>query len=128
MTLEDGLRSTLGIVVEAGSPVPPYEQVRTQVARQVASGELPAGTRLATVRQLATDLGLAANTVARAYRELEADGVIETQGRRGTFVRSTTPTSSTAEVEELARAYAAAARRLGLTCAEAVRAIERSWS
>ena len=54
----------------------------------MAQGDLAPGTRLPTVRQLAADLGLAANTVARAYRELEADGVIATYGRKGTFVRS----------------------------------------
>ena len=67
-------------------PEPPFEQLRAQVARRAASGELPAGTKLPTVRALATELGLAANTVARAYRELEADGVVVTEGRRGTFI------------------------------------------
>ena len=76
------------LVVDPQSSVPPYEQVRTQVASQVVDGRLPAGTRLPTVRQLAADLGLAVNTVARAYRELETDGVIVTQGGRtgGWFV------------------------------------------
>ena len=74
--------------IDASSPVPPFEQLRAQIASQAASGELPAGTKLATVRALAADLGLAANTVARAYRELEADGVITTHGRKGTFVSS----------------------------------------
>jgi GntR family transcriptional regulator len=114
----------LRLTVEDGSTVPPYEQVRAQIAQQVAGGQLPAGTKLATVRQLAEDLGLAPNTVARAYKELEADGVIETQGRRGTFVRSATPSDSALEA---AREYVAAARRLGLTRPEAVRLVEESW-
>lgn len=75
------------ITVDAGSPVPPYEQVREQVRAQVEAGQLAPGTKLPTVRQLAADLGLAANTVARAYRELEALGVIETRGRAGSVVR-----------------------------------------
>ena len=79
----------MAFAVDASSPVPPFEQLRAGIAGQVAGGELPAGAKLPTVRQLAADLGLAANTVARAYRELEADGVIATQGRRGTFVSST---------------------------------------
>ena len=116
------------VVVDPSSDVPPYEQVRVQVAAQVASGELTAGTRLSTVRQLALDLGLAANTVARAYRVLESDGVIATEGRRGTFVRSDAVTAAPAEIEQLARAYVASARRSGLTCAEATRMVERGWT
>lgn len=115
-------------MVDTASAVPPFEQVRTQVASQVASGELPAGTRLTTVRQLAAQLGLAVNTVARAYRELEADGVVETRGRQGTFVRSDAAASTPAEVGELARAYTSTARRHGLTCAEAVRLVEDAWT
>ena len=76
----------MDIAVDPTSGVPPYEQLRSGIARQAADGFLPAGTRLPPVRTLASDLGLAANTVARAYKELEADGVVETLGRRGTFV------------------------------------------
>lgn len=118
----------MNIVIDTASPVPPYEQLRVQIAGQVASGELPAGTRLATVRQMAADLGLAANTVARAYRELEADGVISTHGRRGTFVSSGVMTSSPRAMTEAAEVFAAAARKAGLTCAEATRLVEEAWS
>lgn len=52
----------------------------------IAAGTLEAGERLPTVRSLAADLDVAPGTVARAYRELEAAGVIETRGRLGTFV------------------------------------------
>ncbi|MEW5535627.1 GntR family transcriptional regulator, partial [Streptomyces virginiae] len=69
----------------AGSAAP-YEQLRAQIAARARSGKLPAGFKLPTVRGLAEELGLAANTVAKAYRALEADGVIETRGRNGTFV------------------------------------------
>ena len=103
---------------------PPYEQLRTQIATRAASGDLPAGTRLPTVRALAAELHLAVNTVARAYRELEADGVITTEGRRGTFVASS-PTASAPEAGAAASAYVATARRLGLTRAEAVRLVEQ---
>lgn len=117
----------MDLVVDAASSVPPYEQVRSQVASQVADGSLPAGTRLPTVRQLAEDLGLAVNTVARVYKELEADGVIATHGRRGTFVRSSELEGSSSAVEAV-REYVAAARRLGLTRPEAVRLVEDTWS
>jgi DNA-binding transcriptional regulator YhcF (GntR family) len=74
------------ITVDQHSPVPPYEQVREQIRAQVDSGELRPGTKLPTVRGLAADLGIAANTVARAYRDLEALGLIETRGRAGSVV------------------------------------------
>jgi len=74
------------IVIDPGSPVPPFEQLRAQLVDAVTSGELAAGERLPTVRRLAEDLGLAPGTVARAYRELETAEVIETRGRNGTFV------------------------------------------
>lgn len=104
----------------------PYEQLRTQIASRVASGDLPSGTKLPTVRALAAELHLAANTVARAYRELEADGVVVTEGRRGTFVRSADVAASP-DAAAGAEAYAASSRRLGLTLAEAVRLLERAW-
>ena len=78
-----------GISLNLRSATPPYEQIRTQIASLVAVGALPAGTRLPTVRSLASDLGIAAGTVARAYRELEQAGVIVTGRRRGTVVAGT---------------------------------------
>jgi DNA-binding transcriptional regulator YhcF (GntR family) len=74
------------ITIDPESGTPPFEQLRTQFVDAVASGALAPGERLPTVRRLAEDLGLAPGTVARAYRELEASGVIETRGRAGTFV------------------------------------------
>jgi DNA-binding transcriptional regulator YhcF (GntR family) len=117
----------LVLILDPGSTVPPYEQLRSSVAGQVADGTLLAGTRLPTVRALAADLGLAVNTVAKAYRALEADGVIETRGRAGTFVASTALAGVTAEVEKLASDFALAARRAGLTAPEAVSLVQRVW-
>ncbi len=105
---------------------PPYEQLRVQIASRVASGELLEGTRLPTVRALAAELRLAANTVARAYKELESDGVVVTEGRRGTFVAP----SAAGRSEDAARAaaqYAATARRLGLSLPEAQNLLEQAW-
>jgi DNA-binding transcriptional regulator YhcF (GntR family) len=79
----------------------------------VRSGELTAGTKIPTVRALAAQLGLAPNTVARAYRELESDGVVETRGRQGSFIASSgDPTKDLAG--RAATDYVAAIRRLGL--------------
>lgn len=77
---------TAGIAVDLRSAVPPYEQIRTQISSLIAIGSLAAGTRLPTVRSLAADLGIAAGTVARAYKELEQAGLIETRRRNGTVV------------------------------------------
>ena len=119
------------IVVDTSTAEPPYEQVRRQIAAHVASGELAAGQKLPTVRQLATDLGLSNNTVARAYRELEAGGVIATHGRKGTFVSSTLldqATSTRSDAQDAAAQYAVLARKLGLSLPEATRLLEARWS
>ncbi len=116
--------------VDHDSVVPPFEQLRTQVAAMTVTGELSAGQKLPTVRQLAADLGLAANTVARAYRELEADGIISTQGRRGTFIRSAAldeAGSVEATARQAALSFTTAARRSGLSLAEATRLVEATW-
>lgn len=74
------------ITVDLSSPVPPYEQIRSQVTALVQGGVLPAGARLPTIRALAADLGVAAGTVARAYTELEAAGLVTSRRRTGTVV------------------------------------------
>jgi DNA-binding transcriptional regulator YhcF (GntR family) len=122
----DGIE--LALTIDATSATPPFEQLRTQLARLVASGELPPGTKLPTVRGLGLDLGLAANTVARAYRELEADGLLVTAGRRGTFVHSDTLQDTTStELTRSAADFASTARRAGVSLAEAVLLLERAW-
>jgi DNA-binding transcriptional regulator YhcF (GntR family) len=95
------------------SPVPPFEQLRVQVREQVRGGTLAAGERLPTVRALAETLGLASNTVARAYRELESDGFIETRGRNGSFV-SPHGDASRRQAQLAAHEYADRIRQLGI--------------
>lgn len=107
------------LIVDANSPMPPFEQVRSQLAHQIATGRLAVGTRLPTVRRLAADLGLAVNTVARAYRELEHSALIETRGRGGTFV-SASGDRSREHARDAARAYAAVIAELGLDAHEAL--------
>jgi len=72
--------------IDDDSPVPPYRQLVDQMLALIAGGALAVGQRLPPVRQLAADLGLANGTVARAYRLLEEASVLETLGRKGTFV------------------------------------------
>jgi|SRR4051794_34016582 DNA-binding transcriptional regulator YhcF (GntR family) len=113
------------------SALPPYEQVRARIAALARDGALPAGSRLPTVRQLAGDLGLAVNTVARAYRELETAGLVETRGRHGSFVTHRAG-GVPAEAERLAAKYAEDIRRLGLPADQGVAlvraALERTRS
>jgi DNA-binding transcriptional regulator YhcF (GntR family) len=113
--------------VDSSAVDPPFEQLRRQIAARVSSGELAAGTRLPTVRALAAEVGLAVNTVARVYRELEADGVVVTEGRRGTFVSPSTAAAGV-EVQMAAAAYVDAARRAGLGVTEAERLVRQHWT
>ncbi|MFE2547716.1 GntR family transcriptional regulator [Streptomyces sp. NPDC059355] len=105
----------------AAGAAAPYEQLRAQIAQAARSGELPVGYKLPTVRGLAEELGLAANTVAKAYRALEGDGVIETRGRNGTFVAAAGD-GAAREAASAAQAYAERAKRLGLSFDEATAA------
>jgi DNA-binding transcriptional regulator YhcF (GntR family) len=107
------------ISIDAYSPVPPYEQIRSQFAGLIINRVLPVGAKLPTVRALARDLGLAVNTVARSYRELEEAGLVETRGRAGTFV-SAAGEHSRAIIQQAAREYALKARTLGLDPEEAL--------
>ncbi|MDB1089095.1 GntR family transcriptional regulator [Streptomyces sp. ACA25] len=111
------------VTIDQQIPTAPYEQLRAQIARQAREGTLPAGYRLPTVRGFAGELGLAANTVAKAYRALEADGVIETRGRNGTFIAAV---GGAAEQEAVTAAleFARRARRLGLDRDAALTAAE----
>ncbi|WP_198655397.1 GntR family transcriptional regulator [Streptomyces geranii] len=112
---------TLKIRIDDSAP--PYEQVRAQISEQARAGVLPVGYRLPTVRGLAEELGLAANTVAKAYRALESDGVIETRGRNGTVVAAA-GSAADREAAGAARAYAERVRRLGLGADAALAAVE----
>ena len=106
------------VTVTADSTIPPFEQIRMQILDAVQSGELAPGSRLPPVRRLAQDLGLAANTVARAYRELESHGVVQTRGRHGTVV-APHGDAATRAVQTAAIEYVRTARRLGLGDPEA---------
>ncbi|WP_136708302.1 GntR family transcriptional regulator [Agromyces sp. H66] len=104
--------------IDPGASDPPYEQLRTQVVEAVRDGRLAVGAKLPTVRALAEEIGLAVNTVAKAYRALEADAVIETRGRNGTFVAEHGDPAER-RLQRAAADYAALARRLGVEASEA---------
>jgi len=107
--------------IHAGTSV--FEQLRTQVIEAVRDGRLATGAKLPTVRGLADELGIAPNTVAKAYRLLETDGVIETRGRAGTFV-SAHGDAIDRQAQLAAAAYADRIRDLGVSPDDAVALVE----
>ncbi len=114
----------LPIALDHRSGVPIYVQIVEQVRQRVATGELRPGDQLPTVRQMATDLRVNFNTVARAYRLLDEAGLISTQQGRGTYIWEG-PTEETLKqlkkksLEELARNYLDEAHRLGYSLEDA---------
>jgi DNA-binding transcriptional regulator YhcF (GntR family) len=104
---------------------PLFDQLRSQIIDGIRGGRLPPGTRLPTVRELAAQLGMAVNTVARAYRELESTGILETRGRFGTFVARTDPAD--AAMATAAHTYATAAKALGVDKDEALKYVEAAF-
>ncbi|NUU32547.1 GntR family transcriptional regulator [Arthrobacter sp. C9C5] len=108
-----------------GSSVPLFEQLRLNIIEQADNGTLAPGTRLPAVRSLAGELGVAPHTVARAYKELEAAGVVATRGRNGTVVcaRDEAWGSLTAAASE----FAAAAKAQGASFAEAVQLLAAAY-
>lgn len=118
--------------VDAADPTPIYAQLERAIRAAIAAGQLSSGDRLPTVRQLAVDLRINANTVAKVYAELERAGVVATQRGVGTFVRdpSETPGGKQSQRDKdralrllsdrlLAEAYA-----IGLTIDEVIRHLE----
>ncbi|GAA1357152.1 GntR family transcriptional regulator [Streptomyces beijiangensis] len=115
--------------VDTAGHIPPYEQIRAQLTALIASGRLPEGERLPTVRQLASDLGLAPGTVARAYRELEATGLIRTRRGAGTRVAAPPegpPRPDPARLGALVRDFTSAARDLGADDATILEAVRKA--
>jgi DNA-binding transcriptional regulator YhcF (GntR family) len=110
--------------VDPRSPVPPFQQVRDQIADAIERDELLPAVRLPPVRQLASELGLAANTVARSYRELELAGLVETRGRHGTFV-SSGPSPARKQAARDARTFARRMRDLGIGVEESLLILRR---
>ena len=78
--------SDFRIGLDHNSGVPIYRQIISQILYAIARGDLPPGTQLPTVRQLAVDLSVNPNTIIKAYKELEIRGNLETQQGTGTFI------------------------------------------
>jgi GntR family transcriptional regulator len=116
------------LVVDPDSGVAPWRQIHDQLVHLVRVGALGVGSRLPAIRQLAGDLGLAAGTVARAYRELEAAGVLHTARRAGTVVAAVPRIDPRADqLTALAADYAARAAALGADPRTAADAVLAAW-
>ena len=118
------------IRLDPGAPNPLSAQLVGAIARRIHGGTLAPASRVPSVRRLAADLDLAANTVAKAYRELEAAGLLVGRGRLGTFVVERLPERMPEREGRLAQAAAAFVKRadqLGFTAAEARGAVERAF-
>jgi GntR family transcriptional regulator len=129
VTMSDAIfRVGTRVRIDPASRIPPFEQLRAQLALMVSSGRLLPGTRLPTIRGLAEVLELSNGTVARAYRELEAQGIVAGRGRRGTYVADNPPNTSTAQerrrlLSEAAAAFAATVRQLDVDDTDATEAV-----
>ena len=86
------------LVIDTSDSLPVFAQLIEQIKKAVLSGELSPGSALPSIRQLANDLGLNHNTVAKAYRLLERDSVIQTKGYRGTFIHPNAKVNSTVDL------------------------------
>lgn len=116
------------VSLDAASPVPPFEQIRSRVAELIVSGSLTGGQKLPAVRQLAGDLHVAPGTVARAYKELETAGLLIARRGAGTRVAPGRPPSTSERPDLLARVMGGAVRRaraLGFSDAEITGCVER---
>ena len=114
--------------VDPASAVPVYEQLRSQLATMARSGALPPRAPLPTIRQLAADLGIAKGTVSKAYDALIREGVIVSDGRRGTSIAPRAPALGARERERklaaAAEQYAIAIVQLDCSVADARRALD----
>ena len=120
------------ILLNHDSSVPPYEQISSQLRTLIASAHLPPGCQLPSVRQLANDLGVAPNTIVRAYNELERDGWVVTSARKGVRVTDHPPTFSEEErqsrLTDALNQLLITAHQLGMSAAEVHATIDRCWN
>ena len=119
----------MDFLIDAKSGVPFYRQIIEQVKFGIARGELEAGDRLPTVRQLAVTLSINPNTVIRAYRELEIEGVLDTQQGSGTYVSTKRPQIDALErqrmLDQIITELSARASAYGLSLPDVLEGLRR---
>jgi GntR family transcriptional regulator len=101
------------LVISQADPRPLYLQVMEQIQRRVAVGDLPPGTELPSIRQLASELQVSVITIKRAYLELERDGIISTRQGKGSVIADRPNLAATIQIREL-ESHLASAADLGL--------------
>lgn len=114
------------LTVDPDATEPPFRQLRGQLVEAVRRGALTPGTRVPPVRTLAARVGVAANTAAKVYRELEETGVLESRGRSGTFVAH--PDSRSAAVQRAAEEFVSVAAAAGVDVRQACAAVEQAFT
>jgi GntR family transcriptional regulator len=120
------------ISIDIDAPVPPFAQLIAQVKEAVQTGRIRPGDPLPSIRQLANDLALNLKTVAKAYRLLERDAVIQTRGYRGSFVHPDAAANCSVDLSEQAhdrlQETIAELRAAGVTDSEIRNAFNRSMN
>jgi len=120
------------VSVDPTSPVPVFEQLRSQIEILILSGQLSPGHQLPAIRHLATDLGLSRGTVAKVYEELVRSGLVTSAGRHGTVVAPRSPSQSENHTQtvltEAVNQLALLSRQLGVTPADLHSAIDAALS
>jgi GntR family transcriptional regulator len=121
--------TNLNISIDLRSGVPAYIQIIENIQRLAGNGDLKPGDQLPTVRQLAAELSVNHNTVARAYRLLDEAGVISTQHGRGTYLVEQPSEDSRQRLrqevlENIVRRFMEELDRCGFTAPEAVTEID----
>ena len=119
----------MDFLIDPKSGVPFYRQIIEQVKFAIANAELAPGDQLPTVRQLAVDLSINPNTVVRAYREMEIEGVLDTEQGSGTFVSSRPPRVGKAErrrkLDQILNEMLARAQGYGITLDDVLAGLEK---
>jgi GntR family transcriptional regulator len=126
----------MNLELDFRSGIPIYVQIMDQIKNLIAAGELQPDDQLPTVRQLASDLRVNFNTVARSYRLLDEAGLISTQHGRGTYILSPPGEESSERIRRqaldgLTRSYLAQAHRLGFSAGEVLEDMQQqieSWN
>jgi len=117
------------LVLDQSSPIPPYEQIGSQIRALIVGSHLIPGSLLPSVRQLARDLGIAPNTVVRAYNELERDGWVVSSARKGVMVAEHPPVMTAEEryyrLEQAVGQLLVTAHQLGIGASELHQEIDR---
>lgn len=114
------------MMITLSGSTPPTEQIRDQIRGLIVSGQLAADERLPSVRQLSKDLDVAAGTVAKAYKALEAEGLLTTRTSGGTRV-SPSATTTPRPVLIAARQLADTSTRTGTSLDDAIRILRAIW-